>query len=328
MTDNADTQGGCRLFGATLLFALAMPVLGMGAEPATPAQVRNDADTLWNKIDELELKLTRKEIEIEELQIKNKNLSSLFDKLQLEIDKLRSQKKILDNDIKNMRIKNEIDSQIIEESKTTNELLRSENIQLQSQIIQLNREVDVRQQLISKLDVALSTPSLPPFVDLAPAEVNVPRIGVDGVIYDTAGTRKTRIDGVRISRRPVLVGDFKEFCGDTGHNCTGIDDRADTEAVSKIHWTDAAAYVDWLAAVTGKRYRLPSYAELLIAPPFSAEHRLPEFTRNQYQRNDQWLVAVMDSRAATPTAFRDRFLLVGRTQVLDDTTFRLVSADD
>lgn len=291
-------------------------------------QVWNDADALRNRIDDLQSELRRNKIEIEELQIKNRNLSSLLDASELEIEGLRSEKGELLKKIQNDAAKQGLGSELFEESQRMNEELRNENDQLESHVKQMKNEIAGLRQAISQPGSARNTPSLPTFVSLAPAEVAVPRIGVDGVIFDTAGTRKTQIGRVRISLGPVLVGDFRKFCRDTGHNCTDLSGRNDTEAVSMIRWIDAAAYVDWLSSATGQRFRLPSYVELLIAPTLSNDRRMPEFAMNQYRRDGQLLVAVMDSRTDAPTTFRDRFLLVGSEQVVADTTFRLVSDED
>lgn len=93
-----------------------------------------------------------------------------------------------------------------------------------------------------------------------------------------------------MARTEVTVGQFRQFIDATGHvtlaeregRSSVYDERSgrmvqrrridwsrgyageparDADPVVHVAWDDAQAYVDWLSAVTGKRYRLPSEAE-------------------------------------------------------------------
>jgi formylglycine-generating enzyme required for sulfatase activity len=100
--------------------------------------------------------------------------------------------------------------------------------------------------------------------------------------------------GYALGRTEVTVGEFREFVRATGYRTTAerdgtsstydevtgrVADRqgvnwqddyagkraADNLPVVHVSWEDASAYVDWLGARTGKRYRLPSEAEFEYA---------------------------------------------------------------
>jgi len=92
--------------------------------------------------------------------------------------------------------------------------------------------------------------------------------------------KKIAIKPFSIGKYPVTVGQFGEFIKATKYKPT---DECDTERTNKmrsgnwtdpevidqgekepvvcVSWNDATAYVEWLAATSGKPYRLPSEAE-------------------------------------------------------------------
>jgi len=58
-----------------------------------------------------------------------------------------------------------------------------------------------------------------------------------------------------LGRFPVAVGEYRAFCA--GH---APGDDAELPVVG-VRWNDARDYCEWLSAVSGRRYRLPSEAE-------------------------------------------------------------------
>ena len=98
-----------------------------------------------------------------------------------------------------------------------------------------------------------------------------------------APAHQVRVSAFQLSKYEVTVGQFRQFIEATRHrpasycwklaaNDWSMDIDAGTwdspaYAPSELHpvmcvsWLDAKAYVDWLAAQTGKAYRLPSEAE-------------------------------------------------------------------
>lgn len=68
-----------------------------------------------------------------------------------------------------------------------------------------------------------------------------------------------------IGRSEVTVSQYMAFANSTGRaapSCAGLGDRRDTRApVACVGWGDASAYAAWLAATTGRPYRLPTEAE-------------------------------------------------------------------
>ena len=76
-----------------------------------------------------------------------------------------------------------------------------------------------------------------------------------------------------LSKHEVTRGQFAAFVAATGHNtrggCRGVgtgswrdqSGQRDDHPVVCVNWEDTRAYVRWLSAETGSRYRLPSEAE-------------------------------------------------------------------
>jgi hypothetical protein len=82
--------------------------------------------------------------------------------------------------------------------------------------------------------------------------------------------REVRVwPGFAIGRYEVTSGEYRKFSVSTGRvpaSCAGASDapassESDRMPVSCISWRDAAAYVGWLRATTGKPFRLPTAAE-------------------------------------------------------------------
>jgi len=58
-----------------------------------------------------------------------------------------------------------------------------------------------------------------------------------------------------LGKFPVTVGEFRKF------SCQHAPEDADNLPAARVNWQDATAFCEWLAALTGRAYRLPSEAE-------------------------------------------------------------------
>ncbi|WP_251044652.1 MULTISPECIES: formylglycine-generating enzyme family protein [unclassified Lysobacter] len=146
-----------------------------------------------------------------------------------------------------------------------------------------------------------------------PAMVVIPhgafRMGADVSEADSSDAerplRNIRFDrGLAMSRYEITVGEFRRFMNSTKHRARatrrgysiaydersgnlvrrgGVDwnsdyagqPAADNLPVVHVSAKDAAAYVEWLSAITGQRYRLPSEAEYEYALRAGSQGRYP-----------------------------------------------------
>lgn len=146
-----------------------------------------------------------------------------------------------------------------------------------------------------------------------PAMVVIPhgafRMGADAVESGSSDAerplRTIRFDrGLAMSRYEITVGEFRRFMNSTKHRAratrrgysTAYDERsgnlvrrggvdwrsdyagrpaADNMPVVHVSAKDAVAYTEWLSAITGQRYRLPSEAEFEYALRAGTQGRFP-----------------------------------------------------
>jgi formylglycine-generating enzyme required for sulfatase activity len=71
--------------------------------------------------------------------------------------------------------------------------------------------------------------------------------------------RQVTVAPFMIGKYPVTVREWNACASAKACALTVV--GADDAPASNVSWTDARQYVDWLAKVTGKRYRLPTEAE-------------------------------------------------------------------
>jgi formylglycine-generating enzyme required for sulfatase activity len=79
---------------------------------------------------------------------------------------------------------------------------------------------------------------------------------------DERPLRNVTIAAFKLARHEVTFAQFDRFCAATG--CTPPDDNGwgrDDRPVINVSWDDAVAYIDWLNAQSGRKFRLPSEAE-------------------------------------------------------------------
>ena len=104
-----------------------------------------------------------------------------------------------------------------------------------------------------------------------------------------------------ISRYPISVRDWNQCAAakSCGFTASGEDDAP----VTNISWTDARQFVSWLAATTGKPYRLPSEAEW--------EYAARGGTRTRYWWGDEFRRGVANCKNCTDGAVAAQPVKVG-----------------
>ena len=84
----------------------------------------------------------------------------------------------------------------------------------------------------------------------------------DALLGDPPRTEHVNI--FAIARRPVTVGEYAMFVGETHQTHPGEweqQQRASDRSVQGVSWADAVAYCRWLTVGTGRIYRLPDERE-------------------------------------------------------------------
>ena len=112
---------------------------------------------------------------------------------------------------------------------------------------------------------------------------------------DERPVHEVRVESFEISKYEVTFEEYDRFTAATGRK------RADDEGwgrgrrpVINVSWRDAVAYVEWLSARTGKRYRLPSEAEWEYAvragteTAYSWGNKIGRNRANCYGCGSQW----------------------------------------
>lgn len=133
-------------------------------------------------------------------------------------------------------------------------------------------------------DKSTVNPSLPETIALPPGEFRMGSPETDDEARDRERPQhRVHIGGrFAIGRYPVTVAEYRSFVEATGRPCIGglwIRDgsswkedpskswrnpgfpQTNRHPVVGVSWSDAQAYVEWLAAETGRAYRLPTEAE-------------------------------------------------------------------
>ena len=103
----------------------------------------------------------------------------------------------------------------------------------------------------------------------APATALIPEapfiMGDDEGRPDERPAHEVWVSAFRLALLPVTNREYAAFLAATGHAQPGFwhDARfnAPAQPVVGVSWFDAVAYCDWLAALSGLRYRLPTEAE-------------------------------------------------------------------
>lgn len=80
-----------------------------------------------------------------------------------------------------------------------------------------------------------------------------------GVVEDEHPQHDVTVRGFRLGRFEVTAAQFAEFAKATGRSAEASGEAA-YPAVN-VSWDDAQAFIQWLNAVSGERYRLPTEAE-------------------------------------------------------------------
>lgn len=140
--------------------------------------------------------------------------------------------------------------------------------------------------LMSALAHAADAPHVPPMVTIPAGQFTMgsmaPMIGDGSSNPSEQPPHPVRIASFRMAQYETTVGQFRAFVDATGHKtqdqCWQFD-RADMAALKDVKWNtpahapgefhpvmcvtweDANAYVAWLSAQSGRRFRLPSEAE-------------------------------------------------------------------
>ena len=76
--------------------------------------------------------------------------------------------------------------------------------------------------------------------------------------------RTEHVNVFAIARKPVTVGEYAMFVGETRHSPPAEwqqKKRAPDRALDGVSWADAVAYCRWLTVATGRIYRLPDERE-------------------------------------------------------------------
>ncbi|MCW5977266.1 MAG: DUF309 domain-containing protein [Bryobacteraceae bacterium] len=122
---------------------------------------------------------------------------------------------------------------------------------------------------------------------------------------------RVRVSPFGLARTPVTNAQYDRFCLETGHPPSkfrrqpGFDRPG--HPVTGPSWFDAAAYCEWLAAKTGRRFRLPAEAEWEWAARGGLEGRLypwgddPVTSRENY--GSRWLAGPEPVATSAPNAY-------------------------
>ena len=105
-------------------------------------------------------------------------------------------------------------------------------------------------------------PILPEMVVIPGGRFRMGCVSGRGCADDERPVHEVRVESFEISKYEVTFEEYDRFTAATGR------ERADDSGwgrgrrpVINVSWRDAVAYVEWLSAQTGNRYRLPSEAE-------------------------------------------------------------------
>jgi len=115
-----------------------------------------------------------------------------------------------------------------------------------------------------------------------PERVAIPagyfRMGSEGFYPHESPAHRVWVDAWALGRFTVTNQQYRRFLEATGHPPPPFIDqdpfRHPDQPVVGVSWFDALAYCEWLSAVTGRRYRLPTEAEWEHAARGGVEGRL------------------------------------------------------
>jgi formylglycine-generating enzyme required for sulfatase activity/class 3 adenylate cyclase len=112
---------------------------------------------------------------------------------------------------------------------------------------------------------------------------------------------RVAIKSFAISKFPVTVREWNECAA--AKACPFVAKGRDDAPVTDVSWSDAKKYVEWLASVTGKPYRLPSEAEW--------EYAARGGTQTKYWWGDQFQSGMVNCKGCGDTAIAEQPMTVG-----------------
>jgi len=169
----------------------------------------------------------------------------------------------------------------------------------------------------------------PATVAFAGAEVLIPKLASSGRrSLGADGVPENRISALRrfrIARNPVTVGEFQQYCRETGTTCDAARNRPLADPITGVSKLAATAYLKWLSSKGQSRYRLPFHAELvhafkngLVKGGYDYEWAQDEFNDGKYVQ----AIAVSNSSSGETEQYR--FTIRPTTQSDDAIGFRVV----